>query len=36
LLSQLRTVFTIIYPKQAMSLCYTLLQLFCIYTLPYL
>ena len=36
LLSPLRTVFTIIYPKQTMFLRYTMLQLFCIYSLGYM
>ena len=31
-----RTVFTIIYPKQTTSLRYTVLQLFCIYSLCYM
>ena len=36
LLSPLRTVFTITYHKQALSLHYTLLQPFCIYSLRYM
>ena len=31
--SHLRTVFTIMYPKQALFTRYTVLQLFCIYSL---
>ena len=34
--SPLRTVFTIIYLKQTVSLRYTVLQLFCIYSLCYM